>query len=107
MNNAHKKSSPLAWRLSKDNYKFVNSAGNVKGVIESFTIVYSAPQGYENNVPYILALISLSNGEKEVSEIVDCKGVSIGDNVEPCLRRIYTDGEGGIIHYGTKYRVVK
>lgn len=107
MNNIHKKSSPLAWRLSKENYKLARPTENIGGVIESFTIVHSAPQGYENKAPYILAVIILSSGEKTVSEIVECKNASIGDKVEPCLRRIYTDGDGGIIHYGTKFRVVK
>lgn len=107
MNNMHKKSSPLSWRLSKENYKLVRLTENVKGVVESLTIVHSAPEGYENKAPYVIGLILLSNGEKVVSEIVECKNVSIGNKVEPCLRRIYTDGDDGIIYYGTKFKVVK
>lgn len=99
-------SSSLSWRLSKKNYRLICNA-DTKGVVESFTIVHTAPKGFENNIPYILALILLDNGEKTVSEIVDCKNISIGSKVGPCLRRVYTDGEEGIITYGTKFRVVK
>ena len=102
----HRESSPLSWRNSKKDYKLIG-AGNIRGTIESYTIVHSAPKGFEENVPYILALISLSNGEKTVSEVVDCKNVSIGMEVEPCLRRVYIDGDEGLINYGAKFRAVK
>ena len=78
---------------------------NVIGVIESFTIVYNAPKEFKNQVPYILALISLNNGKKVTSQIVDSKKISIGMKVEPCLRRVYSNDED-IIHYGTKFMVV-
>jgi len=105
----HKKSSPLSWRHSKEHYRLVGSVKNIniKGVIESFTIVHNAPKGFENQVPYILALIDLDNGEKITSQIVDCDKVSIGMNVKPCLRRVYVDSDDGIIHYGTKFRLIK
>lgn len=77
------------------------------GVIESFTVVYNAPKDFENQVPYILALIKLENGEKITSQIVDSDKIDIGMKVEPCLRRLYSDGEDGLICYGAKFRVVK
>ena len=102
----HRKSSPLSWRNSKENFK-MSSDTSLKGTVESFTIVRSPPKGFEKNIPYILALISLNNGKKIVSEIVNCRNLSIGAKVEPCLRRICTAGDDGIIAYGTKFRLSK
>lgn len=104
----HKKSSPLMKRNNERNYELARSiGGSVTGSIESFTKVYGAPSGFEKQSPYILALISLDNGKKITSQIVDCKEVKIGDKVEPCLRKVYADGKDGAIHYGTKFRVIK
>ena len=104
----HRKSSPLMKRNNERNYELARSIGiNITGTIESFTKVYSAPSGFEKQAPYILALISLNNGKKITSQIVDYREVKIGDKVEPCLRRVYVDGRDGMIHYGTKFRVIK
>ncbi len=102
----HKKSSPLSWRISKGMYKLAGAAGKM-GTVESYTIVHSAPKDFEGKAPYALALIKLDSGDKVVSEIVDLKNISIGMKVEPCLRKVYADGEDGIIHYGTKFRPSK
>lgn len=100
----HKKSSPLAWRNSKQEFKLASDF-ELSGTIESFTVVYNAPKGFENQVPYILALILLSNRERITSQIVDCKEVSIGAKVVPCLRRVHASQENGLISYGVKFRV--
>ncbi len=95
-------------RNSERNYELArDTSRSATGIIESFTKVYSAPCGFENQAPYILALVSLSNGKKITSQIVDCREVKIGAKVEPCLRRVYVDGKDGLIHYGTKFRVIK
>lgn len=90
----------------KDNFKLASDL-ELQGVIESFTIVHNAPKGFENQVPYILALISFSNGKKITSQVVDCKEVSIGMKVKPCLRKIYADKGDGLINYGIKFRLEK
>ncbi|MDP3765857.1 MAG: OB-fold domain-containing protein [Nanoarchaeota archaeon] len=101
----HKTSSPLSWRLSKERLKLAGSM--VNGTIESFTVVYNAPDGFEDKVPYVLALIKLENGEKIVSQIIDSDKIEIGMKVEPCLRKVYVNGDEGIISYGTKFRATK
>ena len=94
-------SAPLAWRSNK------LEAERKKGIVESFTKVWSSPNGFEHKVPYTLALIMLDNGPKIFSEIVDSRDIKIGMNVESCVRKVYTDGNEGIISYGVKFRVVK
>ena len=97
----------FSWRNLKNSFGLICSSEKIEGVIESFTIVHNAPKDFEDKVPYVLALISLNNGKKVTSQIVDCKEVSIGMKVEPCVRKFYSDDEDGLIYYGTKFRVVK
>ena len=101
----HRKSAPFSWRSSKEHYKLIRPG--IKGVVESFTIVHSPPEEFCGQSPYIIALISLNNRQKTVSQVVDCKSPEIGMKVEPCLRKIYVDGEDGLISYGAKFRAVK
>lgn len=101
----NKKSIPLLWRQSKESYRLPSE--NIKGKVESFTIVYSPPKGFEGNLPYILALISLEDSRKITSQVVDTEKIFIGMEVEPCLRRVYCDGDEGLIRYGTKFRVIR
>ena len=98
-------SSPLYWRLSKERLKLAGS--EIKGVIESFTMVYNATKGYEDHTPYIIALIRLANGERITSQIVDADRIEAGMKVEPCLRKVYVNGDKGLIEYGTKFRLIK
>ena len=98
-------SSPLSWRSSKERLKLASS--EIKCVIESFTVVYNAPKGYEDNAPYVIALVKLSNGEKIISQIADADKIEVGMKVEPCLRKVYVNGDKGLIEYGTKFRLMK
>lgn len=96
---------PSYWRVSKKRFKLASS--EIEGIVESFTIVYNAPKDYEENIPYIIALVRLENGVKIISQIVDADKIEIGMKVEPCLRKVCVDGDDGLIHYGTKFRVTK
>ncbi len=79
-----------------------------KGVIETFTIIRQAPSKYELYVPYAVAVVKLENGVKVLSQITDCEPdkLQIGMPVEAVIRRLYDDGENGVIHYGFKFRPV-
>lgn len=76
------------------------------GKILTFSIIRSAPAGFEKETPYPVAIIELDDGPKLTSQIVDYKeeDLKIGRRVEACFRRIYTDGKEGIINYGLKFR---
>jgi len=132
----HESSVPLFWRLIKSRYQLIGTkcttCGNVfyppkylcpvcrkegklediklkkTGKIITFSIVRSAPSGFEKEAPYPVAIIELDDGPKLTSQIVDWKeeDLKIGRKVEACFRRIYTDGKEGIINYGLKFRPV-
>ncbi|MHA1754144.1 MAG: Zn-ribbon domain-containing OB-fold protein, partial [Candidatus Odinarchaeia archaeon] len=77
-----------------------------KGKVVTYTVVHNAPQNYKVYVPYIVALIELENGVRVTSQLTDCDPdkIKIGTPVEAVIRRLYTDGENGLIHYGYKFR---
>jgi len=80
-----------------------------QGKIYSFTEVTAGPAGFELEVPYVLAIIELSEGPRLTAQVVGVgeKDVKIGDSVEMIFRRIMEDSEEGLIHYGYKFRLLK
>jgi len=77
------------------------------GKVYSFTEVFVAPAGFENETPYFLALIELENGAKVLSQIVDSEKekVKIGARVRKVFRKIADTDEEGAIAYGYKFKV--
>lgn len=75
------------------------------GEIISFTTVREAPEGYEDQVPYVLALVRLDEGQMVTAQITDLDGpLAIGDRVEMVTRKLTTEGPRGMIVYGYKFR---
>lgn len=78
------------------------------GKVFTFTEVSAPPEGFEDQVPYILAIIELDEGAKITGQIVDAHkdSVKIGSRVESVFRVIQRDDPEGLIHYGFKFRLV-
>ena len=78
-----------------------------RGEVYSFTIVRDAPAGYEEQAPYVLALIKLDEGPIITAQLTDLSGPpAIGDRVEMVTRKLTTEGRTGMIVYGYKFRKV-
>lgn len=81
-----------------------------KGEIYSYTIVTDAPEGFEEQAPYILALIQLDEGALVTAQLTDLPTqtgpVEIGQRVEMVTRKLRTEGASGMIIYGYKFRPV-
>ncbi len=132
----HKSSVPLYWRLQKAKYSLTGtqcitckslyfpprtvcpkcrSKGFTRqhkfrrsGSIVSYTVIHAAPEGFENLVPYVVAIIKLDEGPQVSGLIVDHPDkVATGKQVTTTFRRIYEDGKDGLIHYGLKWRVAE
>jgi hypothetical protein len=79
-----------------------------KGEVYSFTVVHDPPTGYEAQAPYTIALVRLQEGPLITAQLtdVDSAAVQIGMPVEMVTRKLRTDGEEGVIHYGYKFRPI-
>lgn len=77
-----------------------------KGKVITYTIIHVAPENFEEQVPYPIAVIELEEGPRITAQIVDCpvEEVKIGLQVEKTFRRIQEEGYTGAIYYGYKFK---
>jgi uncharacterized OB-fold protein len=78
-----------------------------EGKVLSFTIVHDGMPSYSNQVPYVLAMIALEEGDMVLGQIVDCdpSEVNAGKDVELVFRKLSAEGTSGTIQYGYKFRL--
>ena len=79
-----------------------------RGEVYSYTLMYNVPQGFEEQKPYVVALVKLAEGPMVTAQLtdVDHKAVKIGMPVEMVTRKLREDGAEGQIIYGYKFRPI-
>jgi uncharacterized OB-fold protein len=80
-----------------------------RGSVYSYTTVLDAPAGFEEQAPYVVALIQLDEGPMLTAQLTDLDAdvaLEVGMPVEMVTRKLRTDGERGMIVYGYKFRPV-
>lgn len=79
-----------------------------RGEVYSFSTMYNAPQGFEDQKPYTIALIKLDEGPMVTAQLtdVDSADVRIGLRVEMVTRKLREESAEGQIIYGYKFRPV-
>ncbi|MCL2549338.1 MAG: Zn-ribbon domain-containing OB-fold protein [Methanimicrococcus sp.] len=86
-----------------EQYKF---KGN--GKIVTYTITHTTSDDFSDLVPYVLAIVELDEGAKLTTQIVDePEKVATGKRVHAVFRRLGSDGDSGMIYYGTKFELDK
>jgi uncharacterized OB-fold protein len=77
-----------------------------RGEVYSFTTVYQAPAGFEQEAPYPMAMVRLEEGPLVTAQLTDLgdRAVQIGMPVEMVTRKLRADGERGMLVYGYKFR---
>jgi uncharacterized OB-fold protein len=77
-----------------------------RGEVFSHSTVHNAPEGYEDQAPYTVALVKLEEGPLITAQLTDVNNdaVEIGMPVEMVTRKIRTQGDEGLIIYGYKFR---
>ena len=77
-----------------------------RGDVYSFTTVYQAPAGFEQEAPYPMAMVRLEEGPLVTAQLTDLgdRAVQIGMPVEMVTRKLRADGERGMLVYGYKFR---
>jgi uncharacterized protein len=76
------------------------------GTVYSFAVVRQPADGYEDQSPAILALITLAEGPRITAQLTDCDldQVAIDMPVEMVTRRLRETGPEGLLVYGYKFR---
>ncbi len=77
-----------------------------RGEVYSYTTMYSAPAGFDEYVPYTVALVKLAEGPMVTAQLTDVEAqeVFIGMPVEMVTRKLSQEGDEGQILYGYKFR---
>jgi hypothetical protein len=128
----YKGSSAKSWRKYKIKYRLVGNQGiksgkkyyppvfvseknsskklkeyefKPEGKLITWSIIHGAPKGYEEYAPYIVGIVELEDGERITSQIVNIKKSQLkyGLKLKAVFRKIYQDGDEGIIDYGVKF----
>ena len=99
-----RESCPYCRRKSIGKMKELRFSG--KGKVVTYSIIHTAPENFEGQAPYPIAIIELEEGPKLTAQIVDCEinDVKIGMKVQSTFRKIQEDGYIGAIHYGYKFK---
>jgi uncharacterized protein len=76
-----------------------------EGEVHSFSIVHDAAEGFDMQVPYVLALVRTKEGPLLTGQVVDVdpSKVEIGLKVRATFRKLREEGKAGVIHYGYKF----
>ena len=78
------------------------------GEVFSYTVVHEAAEGFEIQVPYVVALVKTVEGPILTGQVVDVDpaSVRIGLKVHATFRKLREEGAAGVIHYGYKFAPV-
>jgi len=76
------------------------------GTVYTFSLMYSVPQGFEEQKPYVIAIVKLDEGPMVTAQLTDINhhAVEIGLRVEMVTRKLREEGTEGQIIYGYKFR---
>jgi len=76
-----------------------------KGKVLTYTIIRVPPHQFVDQAPFAVGIAELDDGVKLTGQIVDCdfEDLKIGQRVKIEFRKIYDEGEAGIICYGYKF----
>ncbi len=75
------------------------------GKLLTYTIIRVAPHQYVDQAPYAVGIAEQDDGTNLTAQIVDCdfQDLKIGMRVKIEFRKIYEEGEAGVILYGYKF----
>ena len=76
-----------------------------KGKIVTYTVIRVPPQQFTDQAPYAVGIVELDDGVKLTGQIVDCDfdDLKIGLRLKIEFRKIFQEGESGILCYGYKF----
>ena len=74
------------------------------GKVVTYTVIRIAPSKFLDQAPYAIGIIEFEGGVKTLMQIVDVDidTIKIGMPVRIEFRKIFSDGDAGIINYGYK-----
>ncbi|MAE71932.1 MAG: transcriptional regulator [Gemmatimonadetes bacterium] len=84
--------------------EFTTKAMRRTGKVLTYTVIRVPPAPFKDQAPYVVAIVQMDDGPRlnvQVTDFVDGQ-LKIGLPVSLEFRKIYEEGEAGIINYGYK-----
>jgi uncharacterized protein len=96
---------PVCTRHRQSIEKMVPFQLSGAGEVLSYTVVHEPAEGFEMQVPYVLALVTTAEGPVLTGQVVDVEPAEmrIGLKVHATFRKLREEGAAGVIHYGYKF----
>lgn len=94
-----------SWRRQRQRYQWLGVAGK----LVSWTRIDAPPLSFGSNSGYFVGIIDCGAKGTTVAQLVgtsDPKKLKPGVKLTGVLRRLYEDGQDGVITYGVKFKVV-
>jgi uncharacterized OB-fold protein len=75
------------------------------GKILTYTIIRVPPHPFSDQAPYAVGIVELDDGVRLTGQVVDCafEDLKVGLRVKVEFRKVYQEGEAGVIYYGYKF----
>ena len=75
------------------------------GKLLTYTIIRVPPAPFEDQAPYAVGIAELDDGVKLTAQVVDCdfSRLRVGLRVSLEFRKIFEEGNAGVIYYGYKF----
>ena len=98
------KNAVEVWRSSNRRYKHLGCVGK----IVTWTVVTTPPESFKKQRNIVVVIVEMENGIRVTGQLVGSKtNYKVGDKVVGVLRKLYENGEEGVIAYGTKFTLVE
>ena len=90
------------WRQHKTLHTYLNKIGRLL----VWTKIHVAPEGFEQQVPYLVGIVQFEDGKKSPVQIVDCeeKDLTVNQKVITVIRKIGKVKSEDVIEYGLKVK---
>ena len=90
----------VIWREHKKLSQYLNKVGRVL----VWTKVHIAPEGFENQSPYLVGIIKFDDGTKLPLQIVETSELKPNQKVITVIRKIGKAKSEDVIEYGVKVK---
>jgi uncharacterized OB-fold protein len=76
-----------------------------KGKLLTYTIIRVPPHQFVDQAPFTVGIAELDDGVKLTAQVVDCdfEDLKIGMRLRLEFRKVFQEGESGILCYGYKF----
>lgn len=76
-----------------------------QGKLITYTIIRVPPHQYADQAPYAVGIAELDDGVRLTAQIVDCDfaDIRIGMRLKLEFRKVFQEGDSGILCYGYKF----